>query len=60
MRKMIQGLIEINRNILDIPDLSGKQRDDLLKLGNELSNLDYPGDETKIKTELLDIFNRLN
>jgi hypothetical protein len=60
MGKIIQGFIEINQDMLNIPDLSNEQRDHLLNLGNELKNLEYQGDETKIKNRLLDVFNRLN
>lgn len=60
MREMIHGFIKINQDILNILDLSNEQRNDLVKLGNELNTLDSQRDETKIKIELLDIFNTLN
>jgi SPX domain protein involved in polyphosphate accumulation len=60
MREMIQGFIKINQDILNISDLSSQQRKDLAKLGNELSNLGYQSAETKVKVQLLDIFNRLD
>ncbi|MGI8718980.1 MAG: hypothetical protein ACR2KF_00470 [Nitrososphaeraceae archaeon] len=58
--EMIQGFIKINQDILNIPDLSNEQRNNLVKLGNELNNLSYQRDETKIEIQLLDIFKRLN
>ncbi|CAN5441690.1 hypothetical protein BH18THE1_BH18THE1_09620 [soil metagenome] len=60
MREMIQGFIKINQDILNISDLSGPQRNDLVKLGNELSNLSYQRDEATMRTQLMDIFNKLD
>jgi hypothetical protein len=60
MKEMIQGFIKINQGILNILDLSSEQRNDLVNLGNELNDLGYQRDETKMKIQLLDIFNRLN
>ncbi|MFN2434366.1 MAG: hypothetical protein ABR515_03225 [Nitrososphaeraceae archaeon] len=60
MKEMIDGFIKINQDIQNISNLSNEQRNDLVKLGTELNNLGSQRDETKIKIELLDIFNRLN
>ncbi|MFN2433872.1 MAG: hypothetical protein ABR515_00690 [Nitrososphaeraceae archaeon] len=60
MREMIQRFIKINQDILNISDLSSQQRNDLVNLGNELSDLGYQSAETKVKVQLLDIFNRLD
>ena len=49
LREMIQGLVKINQDILNTPDLSNEQRNDLVKLGNELNNLGQQADETKLK-----------
>jgi hypothetical protein len=60
IRETIRGFIEINQDILNSRYLSNEQRRDLVKLENELSNLGYESNESKIKIELIDIFNRLN
>ena len=60
MREMIRGFIEINQQVLDTPNISSGQRDNLAKLENELKCLYYQKDETKIQSQLLDIFNGLN
>ena len=60
MKEMIDGFIKINQDIQNISDLSNEQRNDLVKLGNELNTLGSQIDETKVKVQLLDIFNRLN
>jgi hypothetical protein len=60
MKEMIDGFIKINQDIQNISDLSNEQRNDLVKLGNELNTLGSQRDETKVKVQLLDIFNRLN
>jgi hypothetical protein len=60
IRETIRGFIEINQDILNSQYLSNEQRRDLVKLENELSNLGYESNESKIKIELIDIFNRLN
>jgi hypothetical protein len=56
----IKGFITINRDILTIPGLSNEQRSNLIKLGNQLNNLELQTDKTKIKIQLLDIFNKLD
>jgi hypothetical protein len=60
IRETIKGFIEINQDILNSWYLSNEQRRDLVKLENELSNLGYESNESKIKIQLIDIFNRLN
>ena len=57
---MIRGFIEINKQILDTPNLSSGQMGDLVKLENELKSLNYQKDGKNIQSQLLDIFNRLN
>jgi hypothetical protein len=59
MKDMIQGIIELNHNILNIPGLSSGQRNELVILENELVYLAQQKDEAKIKNQLLDVFNRL-
>jgi hypothetical protein len=60
MTDTIKGFITINQDILSIPGLSNEQRSDLIKLGNQLNNLELQTDKTKIKIQLLDIFNKLD
>jgi hypothetical protein len=60
MRKMVQGFIKINQDVLNIPDLSSEQRTNLMKLANELNILEREVDESKIKFQLPNIFNRLD
>ncbi len=60
IRETIKGFIEINQDILNSRYLSNEQRRDLVKLENELSNLGYESNESKIKIQLIDIFNGLN
>jgi len=59
-RKMIQGLIKIQEDILKIPTLPIKQKDDIKKLGQELDFLSLQTDDAKIKLALIDMMNRLN
>jgi hypothetical protein len=60
MTDTIKGFITINQDILSIPGLSNEQRSDLIKLGTQLNNLELQTDKTKIKIQLLDIFNKLD
>ena len=60
MTDTIKGFITINQDILSIPGLSNEQRSDLIELGNQLNNLELRTDKTKIKIQLLDIFNKLD
>jgi len=58
--KMVQGLIKIQDDILKIPDLSSKQKNDIKKLQEELNILSFQTDEVKLKLALIDMMNRLN
>lgn len=58
--KMVQGLIKIQEDILKIPDLSSKQKNDIKKLQEELNILSFQTDEVKLKLALIDMMNRLN
>jgi F0F1-type ATP synthase alpha subunit len=60
MTDTIKGFITINQDILNIPGLSNEQRSNIIKLGNQLNNLELQTDKTKIKIQLLDIFNKLD
>lgn len=59
-RKMIQGLIKIQEDILKIPDLSIKQKDDINKLRQQLDALSLQRGDAKVRLELIDMMNRLN
>jgi hypothetical protein len=57
---MVQHLIKIQEDILKIPDLSSKQKDDIKKLSQQLGALSLQTDDAKVKHELIDMMNRLN
>lgn len=59
-KKTIEGFIQLNRDILTIPDLSVEQRNSLVKLEKDLNDLGNRKYENNIKFELTEIFNRLN
>jgi hypothetical protein len=59
-RKMIQGFIKIQEDILEIPDLSVKQLDDIKKLRRGLNNLNLQTNDAKVKLELVDFMNSMN
>jgi hypothetical protein len=59
-RKMIQGFIKIQEDILEIPDLSVKQLDDIKKLRRGLDNLNLQTNVAKVKLELVDFMNSMN
>ena len=59
-RAMIRDFIKIQKDILGLPNLTTKQKDDINSLGHELGTLDSQADDDKIKTGLIDMMNRLN
>ncbi len=59
-RKMIQGFIKIQEDILKIPDLSIKQIDDIKKLRQGLDALSIQTNDVKIKLGLVDFMNSMN
>jgi hypothetical protein len=59
-RKMIQGFIKIQEDILEIPDLSVNQLDDIKKLRRGLDNLNLQTNDAKAKLELVDFMNSMN
>jgi hypothetical protein len=59
-RKMIQGFIKIQEDILEIPDLSVKQLDDIKKLRHGLDTLNLQKNDAKVKLELVDFMNSMN
>ena len=59
-RKTIQGFIEMQEDILKIPDLSGKQIGDIQKLRQGLNTLNLESNDAKIKLGLVDFMNSMN
>ena len=59
-RKTIQGFIEMQEDILKIPNLSGKQIVDIQKLRQGLNALSLESNDAKIKLGLVDFMNSMN
>jgi len=59
-RKTIQGFIEMQEDILKIPDLSGNQIGDIQKLRQGLNALSLESNDAKIKLGLVDFMNSMN
>jgi hypothetical protein len=59
-RAMILDFIKIQKDILGLPHLTSKQKEDINSLGYELGTLSSQADDDKIKTDLIDMMNRLN
>ena len=59
-RKTIQGFIEMQEDILKIPNLSGKQIGDIQKLRQGLNSLSLESNDAKIKLGLVDFMNSMN
>jgi hypothetical protein len=59
-RKTIQGFIEMQEDILKIPDLSAKQIDDIKKLRQGLNALSLESNDAKIKLGLVDFMNSMD
>jgi len=59
-RELIQVLIKIQEDMLKIPSLPNKQKDDIKKLRGQMDAFILQTDEAKIKLQLIDIMNRLN
>jgi hypothetical protein len=56
---MIRDFIQLQKDILGLPNLTPKQKDDINSLGHELGALRSQADDDKIKTGLIDMMNRL-
>ena len=50
-RKMIQGFIEMQKDILKIPNLSGKQIGDIQKLRQGLNTLSLESNDAKLNSD---------
>lgn len=59
-RKTIQGFIEMQEDILKIPNLSGKQIGDIQRLKQGLNALSLESNDAKIKLGLVDFMNGMN
>ena len=59
-RELIQVLIKIHEDLLKIPGLPNKQKDDIRQLRGRLDALISQTDEANVKLQLVDIMNRLN
>jgi hypothetical protein len=59
-RELIQVLIKIHEDMLKIPGLPNKQKDDIKQLRGRLDALILQTDDANVKLQLLDIMNRLN
>jgi hypothetical protein len=59
-RELIRVLIKIHEDLLKIPGLPNKQKDDIRQLRGRLDALISQTDEANVKLQLVDIMNRLN
>lgn len=60
IRELIQALIKIHEEMLKIPGLPNRQKDDIRQLRGRLDALILQSHETNVKPQLVDIMNRLN
>ena len=59
-KKMIQGFIKIEEDMLKIPGLSFQQVNDIKKLRQELDALSLQNNDAKVKGELIEFMNSMN
>ena len=59
-RELIQALIKIHEDMLKIPGLPNKQKEDIRQLRGRLDALILQSDNANVKLQLVDIMNRLN
>lgn len=59
-RKMIKYIVQLQDDILQIPELSSKQKKDLMELRTRLIDLNLQTEDMRIKPALIDIMNNLN
>ena len=60
IRELIQALIKIHEDLLKIPGLPNKQKEDIRQLRGRLDTLILQSDDANVKLQLVDIMNRLN
>ena len=59
-RRMIKYMVQLQDDILQIPELSSNQKKDLMELRRRLIDLDLQTEEMRIKPALIDVMNSLN
>ena len=59
-RKMIKYIVQLQDDILQIPELSSKQKKDLMDLRTRLIDLNLQTEDMRIKPALIEIMNSLN
>ena len=60
IRELIQALIKIHEDMLKIPSLPNKQKEDIRQLRERLDALILQSDKADVKPQLVEIMNRLN
>ena len=60
IRELIQALIKIHEDLLKIPGLPNKQKEDIWQLRGRLDALILHSDDANVKLQLVDIMNGLN
>ena len=60
IRELIQALIKIHEDMLKIPGLPNKQKEDIRQLRERLDALILQTDKADVKPQLVEIMNRLN
>ena len=60
IRELIQALIKIHEDMLKIPDLPNKQKEEISQLRERLDALILQSDKADVKPQLVEIMNRLN
>jgi hypothetical protein len=60
IRELIQALIKIHEDMLKIPGLPNKQKEDIRQLRERLDALILQSDKADVKPQLVEIMNRLN
>ena len=60
IRELIQALIKIHEDMLKIPGLPNKQKEDIRQLRGRLDALILQSDKADVKPQLVEIMNRLN
>ena len=60
IRELIQALIKIHEEMLKIPGLPNKQKEDIRQLRGRLDALILQSDKADVKPQLVEIMNRLN
>lgn len=60
VRKMIKYMVQLQDDILQIPELSSNQKKDLMELRRRLIDLNLQTEDMRIKPALIDLMNSLN